>query len=111
MQKHVNKLLQFKHDPHKYHKTLKTLIGRVNNDIMPPLENDNHDIVTDNTQKADLANNYFVSQTILNTTGLTLPTINDDDRGAVPDLEQIQVTEKQVLKNSKFLECQQVNRS
>ena len=71
LQKHVNKLVEQKHDPYKYN-TLKTLIGRTKNEVMPPLENDSHDIITDSTQKANLINDYFVSQTRLDTSGLTI---------------------------------------
>ena len=112
LQKHINKLSEYKQNPYKYHKILKTLTGRTKCDVIPPLENNDHDIVTDNTQKANLINDYFVSQTKIDTDGLTLPATHDGennyDGGAVPALKQIQVTESEVLK---ILNSLDVNKS
>ena len=101
LQKHINKLVEHKQDPHKYHKILKTLIGRNKSDTIPPIENEDHEIISNNLQKANLMNDYFVSQTNLDTSNLSLPVYHDDpnqNTGAVPALNEIQVTESQVLK-------------
>ena len=98
IKQHVNKLTEFKHDPYKYHKTLKALIGRTNRESIPPLENENHNIVEDDLLKANLINDYFISQNKIDTTGLTLPTLPAQNMETIPRLGEIQVTESQVLK-------------
>ena len=70
--------------------------------VVPPLEKEDKEIVTDNSQKAELMNNYFVSQTRTDSTRLTLPALDGTDQnrendGTIP-LEQITITENQVLK-------------
>ena len=111
LQKHINKLVEHKKDPYMYHKTLKTLIGRTNSNIIPPIETDDHEIITDNMQKANLMNDYFVSQTKPDTSKLSLPIYHNDpsqNTEAVPALDEIQVTESQVLK---ILNSLDVNKS
>ena len=100
IRRHIDKLLEYRQDPYRYHQTLKTLIGRRRHDVVPPLQNEDNEILTDNTQKADLMNNYFVLQTKTDTAGLALPETNDIDQNydeAPPGLEQIKITENQVL--------------
>ena len=93
----VNKLLEFKLNPHKYHQTLKTMIGRTKNQTIPPLETIDGQTVTDDIQKANTLNDFFVSQTRLNTDTLSLPK-EPFCRTMIPALEDIQVTEAEVLK-------------
>ena len=80
--------------------------------MIPPLENENNEIVTGNTQNADHMNDYYVSQARTDTTGLTLPSSLDNDQNhdgeLPPTLEQLQVTENQVLK---ILDTLEVNKS
>ena len=90
-------LVEYKHDPFTYHKVLKSLIGRKHQKDIPTLEIDNGDLVTDETHKANILNDHFVSQTNLDTDGLQLPPDIVDD-GQTPRLRHIHVTGRQVLK-------------
>ena len=93
----VNKLLGSKLNPHKYHQTLKNIMGRTKNQTIPPLETVDGETVTDNTQKANILNDFFVSQTQLHTDALSLPEETPNIR-QIPFLEDIKVTEAEVLK-------------
>ena len=93
----VNKLLGSKLNPHQYHQTLKNIMGRTKNQTIPPLETVDGETVTDNTQKANILNDFFVSQTQLHTDALSLPEETPNIR-QIPFLEDIKVTEVEVLK-------------
>ena len=90
-------LTESKHDPFTYHKILKSLTGRKHHTDIPTLETDSGDLVTDETKKADILNDYFASQTNLDTDSLQLPHDNVND-GHIPGLRQIEITGQQVLK-------------
>ena len=96
IQNEAGKLLEYKHDPFKYHKTLKSLIGRQKRQTIPPLDTTDGETITDESQKANLLNDHFASQTELSETP-TLPN-TDTDVNLVPPLNRIQATEQEVLK-------------
>ena len=94
----AGKLLDQKHNPFKYHRTLKTLIGRKKGLIIPPLDTPDGETITDEQHKANLLNDNFASQTKLGETP-ALPNIDmNTDVGPVPALSQITVEEQEVLK-------------
>lgn len=62
IQSKVNQLLQNKHSPHKYHKILKSVLGRTTDNSMPPIIDTHGNIITEDAHKADILNNYFASQ-------------------------------------------------
>ena len=95
----ASKLVNQKHNPFKYHKTLKTLIGRKKGLVIPPLESTEGDTITDEQQKANLLNEHFASQTQLGTTP-TLPDepdTHEDEVEPVPNLSHITVEKNEVL--------------
>ena len=62
LRRKIDMLLQSKMDPHKYHKTLKEIAGRKNNNVIPPLiQGDN--ILLEEKAKAEAFNTYFCDQT------------------------------------------------
>ena len=69
----TGKLLEHKHDPFNYHKTLRKLIGQQKQKSIPPLETTDGEMLTDELQKANLLNDYFASQTELT----EIPTLPD----------------------------------
>ena len=93
----VRALIDNKRDPLTYHKILKSLIGRQHHKDIPTLESDKGDLVTNEELKSNMFNEYFVSQTNLDTDTLVLPLGETNDRH-ISELRQIQVTEQQVLK-------------
>ena len=90
-------LIDNKRDPFTYHKILKSLLGRQHHKDIPTLETDKGDLVTNEELKSNMFNEYFVSQTNLDTDTLVLPLVETNDRHT-SELRQIQVTEQQVLK-------------
>ena len=97
IQKTARTLIEHQQDPYRYHQTLKSLIGGNQHREIPALETTNGDLVTNETDKADILNKYFASQTDLNTQSLKLPDDYVEDRNT-PTLQQIIVTKEQVLK-------------
>lgn len=89
-------LLEKKHEPHKYHSILRRMTGRSKTIEIPPLQNDNGDLVIDDKAKAELLNQYFAAQTQLpNSNNHDLPNINREN---VPPLNMTRITEMEVLK-------------
>ena len=97
MEMKAKTLIENKRDPFTYHKILKSLIGRKHHKTIPTLETDTGDLLTDETCKANILNDHFVSQTHLNTDTLQLPP-DAEHNGQTPILRQIHVTGRQVLK-------------
>ena len=73
------------------------MVGRARDQTIPPLETADGETITGNTQKANTFNDFFASQTRLNTDGLSIPDEPFNIR-QIPTLENIQVTEAEVLK-------------
>ena len=96
IQTETGKLLEYKHNPFKYHKTLQTIIGHKKQKPIPPLETIDGELITDDAQKANLLNDYFASQTELS----TIPALPDTGTGMglVSALDSIQTDEHEVLK-------------
>ena len=95
IQSEVNKLIDKKHNPHKYFQILSTLTGRKHAQPIPPLMKLNGETATNDNDKAHLLNEYFASQTRLEiSTTRSLPTVKTR---SVPALENITVTEREVL--------------
>ena len=94
----TGKLLLYKHDPFNYHKTLKSLTGQHKRQDIPPLETNEGETITDDSQKANILNNYFAQQTELRDVPTLPETQAPIDKGSVPALSQIQATEQEVLK-------------
>ena len=104
-QRQVQLLLSQKHNPYKYHKTLRTITGRKRDDTIPPLQVDNGDIITDDIEKATLLNNHFTAQSTLNIPPTQSPPTNDANNAApVPTLENITITEQEVLRTLNSLD-------
>ena len=62
----VSLLLNYKHDPYKYHKILKDKTGqKQSHHGIPTLIQDDGTAVTDDFDKAMMFNNHFVAQTQL----------------------------------------------
>ena len=98
----VNALLQSKQSPFKYHNTLKSIIGRANNHNIPPLENTDGNIITENGHKAALLNSHFAKQSDLqvddNHNPLDDPGQTDRESNAqTPKLETITLSPNEVL--------------
>ena len=89
-------LLEYQHDPYKYHQTLKSLVGRKQHNDIPTLETMNGDLVTDEKDKANILNEHFASQSKLDTHSLELPGNRANNRN-IPMLQQITVSREQVL--------------
>ena len=107
MQGQIQKLLTLKHDPYKYHQTLRNITGRSRDDTIPPLEGLDGNILTDDFDKATLLNDHFVAQSTLNIPDTKQPpqcTVNRP----VPTLDNISTTETEVLK---ILNSLDVNKS
>ena len=97
--KQVNLLIQSKHTPFKYHKVLKSVIGHVNISDIPPLIDQEGNINNVNETKANIFNDYFASQSSIDVGDHEVPTNDPDpERPPVPTLDQIIVTELEVLK-------------
>ena len=92
----VNKLLEYKNNPHKYHQILKTTIGSRNDRIIPPLELPNGETVTENEQKATLLNNFFAKHSRQDVTSKQTPIISKT-LDNIPTLETVTVTERETL--------------
>ena len=85
-----------KQNPHKYHQILSNLTGRQSAQPIPPLLKPDGEAVLDDTDKAQLLNDYFASQTRLDisTTAGTSPI---RQARSVPALDSIVVSEREVL--------------
>ena len=97
----VSLLLQYKHDPYKYHKILKDISGRRQNDFIPSLVQHDGTTVTNDTDKATIFNNHFAAQTQLdiNSTQMAqLQTYMTEDTVPVPTLHDIEISPAEVLK-------------
>lgn len=96
MCKDAQLLVEKKHAPHKYHSILKHMTGRSKSVRIPPLQNNNGDLVTDDKANAELLNQYFPAQIELaNSENSDLPYIQRDD---APQLNMTTITEREVLK-------------
>ncbi|MCG7877682.1 MAG: reverse transcriptase domain-containing protein [Candidatus Thiodiazotropha endolucinida] len=82
-----------------YWKTLKTFIKPTQTSSIPPLLKDNV-FISEDSEKANLLNSYFVEQTLIDDQSATLPcSINRD----IPTLNTVQITPKQVEDTLKSL--------
>ena len=105
IQRHVNKLLEQKRDPYKYHQTLRLLTGRARDDYIPPLEGPEGDILTDDTEKAKLFNDYFATQATINIPDTQALPPNDARHDIpVPTLSEITTNETEVLQQLNSLD-------
>ena len=104
IQRQVNKLLEHKRDPYKYHQTLRTITGRARDESIPPLEGPDGELLTDDFDKATLLNEYFANQATIDIQDTNkLPQINTNDVTSVPALAQIVTSEREVLQILNFL--------
>ena len=98
IQNQVQKLATEKRHPYKYHKTLRTLIGRSRSDTIPPIQTEDGDIIIDDDEKATLFNNYFATQSTLVIPDDYEPPTSTSKTSLVPELESICTTEQEVLR-------------
>ena len=98
IQGQVQKLLMHKHNPYKYHQTLKTITGRRRDDIIPPLLGPNGEVVTDDLDKATLLIDYFAAQSTLRVPDNHELPSETTNNPPVPSLEHITTTEHEVLR-------------
>ncbi|OOY49087.1 hypothetical protein BOV97_13130, partial [Solemya velum gill symbiont] len=70
-----NKLQNTHLSPADWWKTLKSFISTKEQQPIPPLHI-NGEIITDNIEKANILNNFFVQQTYINETNVNIPTLN-----------------------------------
>ena len=97
VQNQAHKLLETKHNAHKYHNILKDMIGKKRKQSIPPLIDSNGSPVIDDIEKANILNHFFADQTKLDTTDKRPPNI-DPPAHPPPQLQEVQVTEPEVLK-------------
>ena len=93
----VEKLLTQKHDPYKYHKTLRIITHRTRDDIIPPLLGPDGDVVTNDQDKATIFVNHFSAQSTINLPDNHAPPSNVTNE-QVPTLEHISTNEQEVLR-------------
>ena len=94
----IEKLLAQKHDPYKYHKTLKTITGRARDDTIPPLLGPNGDVVTDDLGKATILVDHFATQSTLHVPATFAPPPANVNEPLVPTLERVTTSEQEVLR-------------
>ena len=97
IQSQVAKLLAHKKDPRSYHHILKNIMGKSVARRMPPLIAHDGTPITDEYDKATILNDYFASQTRLETHGRQVPTIMPPFP-PIAALSEVRVTEPEVLK-------------
>ena len=95
MRKKVQTLLSEKQNLHKYHKTLREIMGRNQNDTTPPLLSNDDTIVTDDQQKLNLLNEHFLLQSTLDVSNTRLPPAPTTNRP--PAIDTITTSEQEVL--------------
>ena len=96
----VSLLVQHKHDPYKYHKILKDITGRRQNENIPPLIQHNGTTLTDDIDKATLFNNHFAAHTQLDinsTNTAHLQTYLTKDTLPIPTIHGIEIKPNEVL--------------
>ena len=96
IQMQVNKLLENKKDPRKFHNILKGIIGRKVHRNIPPLIGQDGTPITDDLEKADIFNRHFSAQTRLDVQDKQIPRLASPDPPIAP-LAEVQVTEQEVL--------------
>ena len=92
----IQRLLEYKHDPYKYHQLLRNITGRTRREIIPPLLTSDGHILTTDEDKATAFNDHFATQS-----HLSVPpnhTLTTHNRGPVPTLSTIVTTPQEVLK-------------
>ena len=91
----VQKLTENKHDPRRYHQLLKNILSRKINTDIPPLEDINGQLATDDVSKANVLNDYFAQQSRNDCPDKPAPNIVQNRE--VPTLNKISITEHEVL--------------
>ena len=91
----LQNLLQNKHNPHKYHTILKSLMGFSKNSVIPPLVSKTGTILNNDTDKAEMLNEHFVAQTQLEIDPSRLPPTYEGP--PTPILDNIRTTDREVL--------------
>ena len=91
----VQKLTENKHDPRRYHQLLKNILSRKINADIPPLEDINGQLATDDVSKANVLNDYFAQQSRNDCPDKPAPNIVQNRE--VPTLNKISITEHEVL--------------
>ena len=92
----VNKLIENKQDPRRYHQTLKNLLSKTEFSYIPPLEGAGGELCTDDISKANVLNAYFAAQSTNDQNDQQVPHCEVEGRD-IPVLSQIVVTENDVL--------------
>ena len=92
----IHRLLQYKHDPYKYHQLLRNITGRTRRETIPPLLTGDGRILTTDEDIATVFNDHFASQSHLAVPPNHTPTTHN--RGPVPTLNEITTTPQEVLK-------------
>ena len=111
MEREVSKLLTLKPNPQRYHQTLRRIMGRSRHDTIPQLQGPNGVVMTNDDEKATLLNTYFAAQSTLNIPDSHQPRkspAHEYPLPAVPTLERLATSEKEVLK---FLNALDPNKS
>ena len=95
IQSEVKKLIENKQNPYKYYQIISSLTGRKYAQPIPPLLKPDGETASDDKEKADLLNEFFASQTRLDSSSSkTFPTTQTQ---LVPTLDRIEATEREVL--------------
>lgn len=95
----ANKLKTTNLSVQDYWKTLKAFIKPSNTSTIPPLLNDNV-YISEDSEKANLLNDYFVEQTMIDDQSATLPSAINSN---TPTLNSIQITVNEVEDTLKSL--------
>ena len=61
LQNQIQKLLTYKLNPYKYHRTLRNITGQTRNEDIPLLETGDGETINECSQKATILNNYFAT--------------------------------------------------
>ena len=90
-----NLLAETSHGPHKYHSTIRKMIGKTKNSHIPPLQHDGK-LIDDDMAKANLFNKYFASQSQLEDSEFKTPP-QKQECILVPKLQRPKITGQEVL--------------
>ena len=97
----LNESLSSNRNNKKWWQTVKSIIGKGNDDTYPPLQTNENEIITDSRQKANAFNKQFLLNSNLDTSDAKLPNITADN---IDHLDEIKITPEEVHDYIKHLD-------